>query len=288
MVIRDIYLLKRSEQFYLGPRQEVTVDISLERVPKPPCTVLKGVVTGMCGRIEGATVKVFDRSNKPIAHTVVDHKGNFIFENILPQGEYKVIATADGYKVSRVYKVLLETKKPVSINIWLEESDYTHLATVYGVVYNEFNKGLDNAKIIIANYDVPENNAAFTQTNADGEFLVYALKPQKYWISVSKEGYYLPQKISFELTPNEIACVNLFLYPDNSSRDGTVSGIVDAYGQCVPNALAALYKVDESGHSLLATKETNESGFYLFPNVKSGEYLVKSKMETDSISEIIE
>lgn len=288
MVIRDIYLLQRSEQFYLDSRQEMTVDLSLEKVPKEPCTILTGKVAGKCGHIEGATVKVLDRNNNPIAHAVTDHEGTFIFENILPPGEYIVIATAEGYKVSKVYRCKLNPRKPVSISIWLEASECINLATVYGVVYNEVNSELANAKILITDYDKPNIYEAFTETNADGEYLVYGLIPKKYWIFASKEGYFLPQKISFELTPNEIACVNLFLYPDESSTDGTVSGKIDYYGQDVPNAVVALYKVEERGHFLLATKETNESGFYLFPNVKPGEYLVKSKMETENITDSIE
>lgn len=281
MVIRDIYLLQRSAQFNLQPRQEMTVDLSLKKTPKEPCTVLTGSVAGKCGHIEGATVKVLDRNNKPIAHAVTDHEGTFIFANILPPGEYIVIATAEGYKVSKVYRLVLKSRRPVLICIWLEASDYLNLATVYGVVYDKVNSVLVNAEILITDYDKPEICEAFTQTNADGEFLVYGLKPKKYWISASKKGCFLPQKISFELTPNEIACVNLFLYPDESSTDGTISGKIDYYGQNIPNAVVALYKVEERGHFLLATKETNESGFYLFPNVKPGEYLVKSKMKTD-------
>ncbi|MGE4354689.1 MAG: collagen binding domain-containing protein [Oscillospiraceae bacterium] len=285
MVIRDIYLLQRSEQFNLGPRQEVTVDLSLKKVPKPPRTVLVGTVTGKCGQIEGATVKVFDRSNKPIAHTVTDNKGKFVFENILPPGEYKVIATAEGYQVSRVYRLMLESRKPVSRFIWLEVSNYVNLATIYGVVYNEVNLGLANAKIMITDYDKPEICKVYTQTNEDGEYLVYGLKPGKYRITALIEGYMPPDKISFELLPNEISCVNLFLYPDVSLQDGTISGKINFYGKGEPNAVVALYKVEGSGHILLATKETNKSGFYLFPNVKPGEYLVKSKMETDRITD---
>lgn len=279
MAIRDVYQLQRSEQFNLGPRQEITVDLSLKAAPKEPCTVLMGSVAGKCGQIEGATVKVLDRCYKPIAHTVTDNKGNFIFENAFPPGEYKVIATAEGYKVSGVYRLMLEPRKPASIFIWLEVSKYANLTAIYGVVYNDVNLGLANSKILITDYDNPEICEAFTQTNADGEFLVYGLKPKKHWISASKEGYILPQKISFELTPNEILCVNLLLYPDVSSTDGTVSGKIDYYGQHIPNAVVALYKVEERGHVLVATKETNESGFYLFQNVEPGKYLVKSKME---------
>jgi hypothetical protein len=78
------------------------------------------------------------------------------------------------------------------------------------------------------------------------------------------------------------------MYPDESSTDGTVSGIIDSCGECVPNAVAALYKVEEKGHFLLAMKETNEDGAYLFSNVKPAEYLVKSKMETDRKTDFTE
>lgn len=279
MSITDIYLLQRSEQFILGPRQEITVDLTLKKAPKEPCTVLTGSVTGKRGPIAGATVKVFDKCYKPVAHTVTDLKGKFVFSNIFPPGEYNVIATAKGYKVSGVYSVMLEPKNPVSIKICLEVSDLKNLATVYGVVYNEANIGLADAKVVITNYNKPKKQEAITQSNADGEFLVYGLKPQKYWISASKEGYFLPQKIAFELMPDEITCVNLFIYPDGSSLDGTVSGMIDFDRKSVHKAVAALYKVEENGHILVATKETNEDGFYLFTDVEPGEYLVKAKKE---------
>lgn len=285
MAIKDIYLLKRSEPFILGPSQEATVDLSLEKAPHALCTILTGVVTGKCGPIEGATVKVLDRNNKPVAHTVTEHKGEFIFENILPPGAYKVLATAEGYKVSSVYRLRLEPRKPVSIHIRLEVSDFINHATVYGVVYSEANLGLANAEVLITDYDKPAFYEAYTQTNADGEFLVYGLKPKKYWVSASKEGFISPQKISVELAPNEKACVNLVMYPDQSPSNGTVCGVIDSFGQGVSNAVAALYKVEESGHTLMATKETNENGFYLFPNVKPGEYLIKSKIEIDRITD---
>ena len=281
MPIKDIYLLQRSENFILDPRQEITVNLSLKKASKEPCTVLMGRIFKKCGQVEGAIVKILDLNNNPIAHTVTDKKGKFVFENILPPGEYKIIATAEGYKVSNVYRLYLEPRRRAFIFIRLEVSDYINLATVYGVVYNEVNLGLRNAKILITDYENPDICEAFTQTNTDGEFLVYGLEPKKYWISSSKEGYFLPQKISFELTPNQIACENLFLYPDESTTEGTISGTTDYYGQSVPNTVVALYKVEEQGDVLLAMKETNEDGFYLFPNVKPGKYHVKSIGETN-------
>jgi hypothetical protein len=287
MAIRDIYRLQRSEQFILGPRQEITVNLSLEKTQEEPCTFLLGCVTGSCKPVKGATVKAFDRDYKPIAHTVTDPEGRFVFLKLLPPGEYKVIATAEGYKVSRAYELTLEPGKPVIMHICLEVSDIFKLGTLYGVVYNEVNLGLPNAKVLLSDYHRPDAYEAFTQTNTDGEFLVYGLKPKRYWLSASKEGYFLPQRIAVELYPNEMTCADLFLYPDGSPTDGTVSGIIDFQGQSVTNAVAALYRAEDRGHTLLATKETNESGFYLFPNVKPGAYIVKAKTETDKKPEVI-
>ncbi len=281
MNIRDVYLLERSEQFNLGPRQEVSVNLSLKRAPQKPCTLLIGRICGKNGPIEGAAVVALSRSYKPMMHTITDHRGNFVFKNNLPPGEYRIVATAEGYRVSRFYSLFIAHKRPVSMVIWLQASDMKNHATVYGIVYDEANSGLANADVNILNGNKPENRVAVTRTIADGQYLIYGLKPGKYWLSASKKGYFLPQKAWIELTANEIACMNLFVYPDGSSTDGTVSGKIENDGKSIFNAVAALYKAEDKGHILLATKETNESGFYLFPNVKPGKYTVESKMEND-------
>ena len=181
--------------------------------------------------------------------------------------------------------MILKSRKPVSLFIRLKVSKNINLGTVYGVVYDELGGTLADTEIQITDYDDPDAYEAFTQTIGDGEFLVNGLKPKKYWISASKDGYLLPQKISFELTPNEITFINLYLYPDESSTDGTVSGRIDHFGNGIPNAVTALYKVEGNSHTLLSTKETNDNGVYLFQSVKPGEYLVKSKKDTDHITD---
>lgn len=213
MIIRDNYFLKRSELFTLTPRQEITVDLSLEKVPIKPCTLLVGSVAGRCGRIKGATVKIFNKCFQPIAHTLTDEKGCFYFKNALPVGEYFVIATAEGCFVSEACKVMLYPNKPCSICIWLDTSAAALHNSVYGSVFDENNSKLKNVSIILSNENI-KRCVAITQTNADGDYFIYGLKAGKYRISASKEGYFLPHMPSFVLLKKDFVRLNLFLYAD--------------------------------------------------------------------------
>lgn len=44
MTIKDIYLLKKSEEFNISGMKEVNINLSLERVPVKPKTIIKGKV----------------------------------------------------------------------------------------------------------------------------------------------------------------------------------------------------------------------------------------------------
>ena len=279
MIIKDRYLLKRSEAFHIKPRQEVSVDLSLEKAPVPPHTLLTGQVAGKSGPINMATVKVLDRKSQPVAHTTTDCHGRFAFENVLMPGIYVVIATANGYKVSADYKLSLEAYRPVNLFIRLEPSKLTECGTVYGVCYDELNQALPDVQLRIYEDEKSESEAALTQSNDDGEYIVYGLKQRKYSMTAVKAGYILPSKITFELFPGEMTCLNVFLYADMRTVDGTISGKLDYRGTPVADAVAALYKADGHDHVLITLKEANTAGNYLFTDVKQGAYIVKAKAE---------
>lgn len=212
MAIKDKYRLKRSNPFVLSQREEVTVNLSLSKAPIKPCTLLLGSINGKNGQIKGATVKVFDYCFNPIEHTVTDEKGCFAFENSLPSGDYFVMATADNYAVSEACRVLIFKDVPVSICIWLSEKDIN--TAVYGITYDQANKPLTNVNITITEDNNKKLCVAVTKTDDYGEYIVYGLKPGKYQISASKEGYSFPQNLSFELLPKEFTLINLFLHTD--------------------------------------------------------------------------
>jgi hypothetical protein len=282
MVIRDSYQLKRSDPFFLAPRQSKTIDLSLKKASREPCTLLIGVVSGCEGPVEAATVMVFDKSYQPIAYRVTDEKGCFLFENTLIPDEYIIIATAEGFQVSEACNVFLCSGVPFSVSIWLQKTDPALKNGVYGNVFDEANARLDNVAILISEDEAMERCVAFARTNAQGEYFIYGLDTGIYWICTYKEGYFLPQKLSFEIQTKEYACVNLFLYALPDSVGGSVCGMVDSCGQALPDAVAALFRSENNGEFLLQIQKTNRNGCYLFPDVRPGHYIVRSKKESVS------
>lgn len=281
MAIRDAYLLKRSPVFHLAPRQEATVDLTLEKAPKPPSTVLSGIVTGKCGPVAGATVKVFSRGWQPLAHVETGPDGRFSFFHLLPPGEYIVLASADGYRVSMEYRLRLLMNIPLSITIRLEHARYQGLGTVYGVAFDSLKKPLGEVSIFLKAEAGAGTTTAATMTNDDGEYLVYGLKPGLYQITASKPGYLLPMARTIEVLPDGIFQADLWLYPDPAASDGTISGRITHGGRPVPGAVAALYRQEYGSHRLLALSETNAAGAYLFGSAQPGDYVVKAKQEAE-------
>ena len=279
MTIIDVLQLERSKVFTVGPRQEISLDLSLKRVPVMPDTKLTGQVIGHCLPIARATVKVLDRNNHPIHHIITDSQGNFSFLKVLPAGDYYVIATADHYKTSTEYRICLKIGEDLSIIIELKPDCLLNLGTIYGTVRDDTGNKLSDAKVIIQRYNNPGKIAAITTSNTDGEYLVYGLKPGKYWISAIKDGYSSDKRASFDIKPKDIIIMNLFLYEIIACRNGTISGQILYKEQPVSHAIVALYRIVEGNHTLIQLKEANSDGIYLFADITPGEYLIKSKHE---------
>lgn len=282
MVIHDIYLLQRSDDFYLPPCQEASVDLALKKVPLNPHTILSGLVVGGCGPLAEATVKVFSMDYKPIAHSVTDKDGKFHFKNVLHPGSYRVLATAAGFNLSTDNIVSLTWEKPENMIIRVTPSELVHQAVVYGTIWDSLGFALCDADIHIYSHHCPGKIVAWSQSNNDGEYMVYGLKPGKYRITALKAGYFLQAPATFTCFPNEIVPLDLFLYEDCCMRNGTVSGRIRAGNKPVPFATVALYHVKDDRHILIAVKEANGVGVYLFDHVQPGRYLVKAKLEDKS------
>lgn len=269
MAIIDILQLERSDIFKVEPRQEVSVNLSLKRVPAIPDTKLTGQVIRNCLPIAGATVKVLDINNNPIHHTITDSQGNFSFLKVLPAGDYYVIAAANNYKTSKEYQISLRTGEELSLTIELRSNSILNLGTIYGTVRDDTGNKLSDAKVVILKYNDSDETVAITTSNIDGEYLVYGLKPGKYWISAVKDGYSFYQKISFDIEPKDIIRMDLFLYEIIACRNGTISGQILYKEQPVSHAIVALYKIIGDDHNLIQIKEANINGIYLFTDRKS-------------------
>jgi len=281
MDIRDIYLLRQSDEFYLEPGHEASVNLALEKAPPLPCTKLCGRVMSGCRTISGAAVKILDRNFKPLYHTYTDLEGNFSFINTLMPGVYEVIAAADDYLVSESRLISLMPSASLYVTIKLSPDKNAGLGTVYGIIQDENNAPLPGAQVCIFECGHAEFPMSVAVSNSDGEYLVYGLDPGNYVIRVFLQGYLFPDDVALELYPKEIACADLYLYRGLSALKGTVSGKVIHKGNAVPYAVTALYKIENDNCSLIQIQKANSKGFYLFSGLDAGNYAVKAKLETE-------
>lgn len=282
MVIRDIYLLRQSDPFYLPVGHEASVNLALTKAPPLPCTKLFGRVVSGCESVSGATVKLLDRSFKPLYHTETDSEGGFSFIDTLMPGVYELVAVADGYLVSESVLISLTPSVPLRVTIRLVPDGSAEFGTAYGVTRDERNAPLPGVQVFIFSAGDMAFPTAVTVSNTDGEYLFYRLKPGKYVLRAFLQGYYLPQDAALDIYPEGIARAELYLFRKASAYKGTVSGKVTHNGAEVPNATAALYLIENGEHTLVQAQRTNSKGFYLFSGCKPGEYVVKAKLEGES------
>ena len=280
MVIRDIYQLNRSDAFYLGPGDEASVNLRLEKAVPLPWTRICGEVRGSVMPVFGATVKLLDKDFNPLCHTETDSIGRFSLIANLASGAYQLVAVAEGYLTSEASWISLQPCCTAYVTIPLIPDQSAGIGTVYGMVRDEMNKALPGTYVCLFHDSDMTHPAAVTMSTPDGEYLIYGLTAGDYCIKAFKKGYVFPEKINLSLSPRQIACADIYLYIDVLAVAGTISGKVFYLGNTVPNALTALYRIDNNSYSLIQVQNSNSDGFYLFPNVPPGKYLIKAKLES--------
>lgn len=212
MVFRDLYLLRRSDEFHLGPGEEASINLKLQKNPPLPCTKLCGRVVSNKTPVAGATVKVLSLDLTPICHTVTGLDGKFSFDHVLPPGKYEIIAAAENYHVSRSRLIFLKPFVTTYLSIRLYPVKTALSAAVYGIVRNEVNQPLQGAAVCICGHE----ECRLTLTNCDGEYLFAGLAPEKYAITALCRGYIPPKKITVDLLPRDITPVDLYLFKSTS------------------------------------------------------------------------
>ncbi len=274
---RESYLLNRSPEFDLTAGAENRTDLAL--TPSPDLN--KGIIvtTVMSGDapVVNALVKILTLSGDPVDHQFTNASG-LAASLPLSSGIYQVVTAAPGYITSLPVTANVPASNRVIVDISIATDPRAAQNTLYGLVLdNVTGNRISNASVILS--DSQGQTVTTTQTDNDGEYLIYDISNGSYTIIAEKTGYQLSESFSINVTGSQIAETNIPLTPDVIT-EGTVQGFIkDENGNLLSGATVGLYSVTNSTETLIQQTLTNANGYYLFGGVVAGKYLVKSKVE---------
>jgi 5-hydroxyisourate hydrolase-like protein (transthyretin family) len=276
----DQYSLKASEQFAVSGTEEATENFQLTASTTSEEGVIVGTVTSSTtAPIAGASVKVFDSADIPVAHTVTNPQGLYTIPAVV-KGTYKVVASMNGYLTPLVIPVTVVANRPTTVDITLTPDPDAVLNTIYGII-REAGTLIPLFHAVVNTYLVQGTTQTListTDTNASGQFLSPYLADGDYIILANKEGYDQTASAVTPLSDTEIASLDMTLYPNAITNTGTISGIITDSVTMLPigRATVALYELTDSTETLIRLTKTNDAGRYLFGSVETSNYVVKA------------
>ncbi|MEA5038518.1 MAG: carboxypeptidase-like regulatory domain-containing protein [Clostridiaceae bacterium] len=280
MATIDRYNLLASKQFTVAGTAELTENFLLTASTTSEEGIITGVVTSLgVTPIEGATVKVFNSSDVPVAHAITNPQGQYTIPTIV-KGTYKVLAARSGYLTPLVVPVTVVANRPTTVNIPLTPDSDAALNTVYGII-RVAGTLIPLEQAIVNTYlvqDTTQTLISTTVTNTAGQYISPYLDDGNYIIVANKEGYDQTTSAITTLVAAEIASLDMTLYPNADTNTGTVSGIITDSTTLLPigNATVALYQIIDTTETLLELTKTNGAGRYLFGSVETSNYIVKA------------
>lgn len=277
MAMYDKYKLASSRSCHIDAMNEKRIDLQLEKAL--PCykTYLAGRVFRDCTTVAGATVEVMDLNYNPLHHTKANESGTYIFKDIIPPGDYLVMASSDSCATSITKPITIENNHVCKANFYLEENPINKKAIVYGTLTDSFDHNvLANTRVkLIERYS--KKVYACTYTNELGEYLLYDIKPGCYILYVQHENY-LSYCSQVKLDKRQQYKLDILLIRDPNNVYGTINGIIKHNNYSVDHIPVFLCdETQENSYNIIQVQFTNDKGAYLFTGIPPGQYVIKCK-----------
>jgi 5-hydroxyisourate hydrolase-like protein (transthyretin family) len=284
MPIIDQYNLKAGVQFPITGTEEVTENLQLTASSASSAGIVTGIVTSGGLPIEGATVKIFDVNDNPIAHDITNPQGRYTIPDVTA-GSYKITATKFTYLTPNAIPFSVVANRPTTVDISLSSDPDVDKNALYGiirqaVVLTPIQGATVNIFQVVAGV---QTLALTTVTNSSGQYFGPRLVTGDYVVVANKAGYEQAESAAITLTGTDIQPLDLTLQVNTQQNVGTVSGLITDQTTLLPiaNALVALYLVAGGTETIVQIARTNTGGRYLFGNVAAGNYIVKAIAQTD-------
>lgn len=284
MPITDKYNLKASVQFPINGTEEITKNLQLTASTASTSGIVTGTVTSGGTPVEGATVKIFDVNDNPVAHDLTNPQGKYTIPDVAA-GSYKITATKFTYLTPNAIPLTVTANRPTTVDIVLTLDPDVNKNALYGfikqaVALTPIEDATVNIFQVVAGV---QTLALTTTTNSSGQYFGPRLVSGNFVVVANKIGYEQSQSSIVTLTGTDIQPLDLDLEVNTAANVGTVSGIITDQTTLLPisNALVALYLVVGSVETIVQIARTNTGGRYLFGNVAEGNYIVKAIAQTD-------
>lgn len=275
----DKYNLQASDQIPISGTEEKTKNFQLVASTTSQEGVITGTVTSGTTPLSGATVKVFNSADTPVAHAVTNPEGKYTIASVIT-GSYKVVAAMTGYLTPLVTPAAVVANRPTTINFSLSPDPDVSLNTLFGII-RAAGTLVPLPGAIVNTFLVKDSEQTLvstTTTNSSGQYVSPYLPNGNYIIAANKNGYDQTTSAVTPLSTAEIASIDMTLYANTETNTGTISGIiVDSVTQLpIGSAAVALYEVVGTTETLIKLTKTNSAGRYLFGSVDASNYIVKA------------
>lgn len=187
-VVKDGYIMTALKGASLSKGSTATLDFEIEEDQ----TLKLGTIAGKLKILDtneplsNGKITLFDSENVVVATTYTINDGEFAFYNI-PNGEYKVIATATGYITSSPMSVTIKEGSVINIEMNVEVDTRTFNGTVNGVVRTINGKVISGCFVGLYNVTKDEETGRTreilvktTRTNSSGQYMFGGVEEGSY------------------------------------------------------------------------------------------------------------
>ncbi len=285
MAITDRYSLQPSPPISIDGHDEETANLQLQLSPESDSGTIIGSVVRSDGTSVGfATVQLFTSNEVPFEHTNSNPSGQFSFPRV-PVGSYFITASEPGLLTPVRIAISVVRNRPTNVTITMQTDPDAQKNALFGIVKSTTN----DQPIVDATVEIyrvagsTRERVGVVNTNSQGQYLFALLDDGDYLIRSSKAGFLTSESAPVTVGGRDYASVDVLLAADPDANTGTVSGIISdaATGQPLANALVALYLITNGTETIIDITKTNAGGLYLFGDLPTGTYRVKSTVQVE-------
>jgi 5-hydroxyisourate hydrolase-like protein (transthyretin family) len=280
MTSYDKYQIAHSDEIISEGAQENHIDISLIENANINVGVITGTVLTSAGLpVSNATVKLTTADLKDYTHATTNVVGKFTLTSI-PIGSYLISATKEDYTLSNPISLTVRKNKKTDIDIIIDVDPNSNKNIIFGIIKSDI-APIESAFVQLYKVEGTEEiYMGMSVTNESGQYLFINIDDGSYLTRVTKIGYFDAQSLPTDIAGKEYLPIDVLLIPD-TSNNGVIFGTINDSDTKEPinNAVVALYSIEDNIETIIQITKTNLDGKYLFGNIPSGKYRVKSTVQ---------